>query len=150
MSARTRILCFGNPLAGDDGFGQAVHAALSQRRLPPGVQACGLPVRGWDALDAFADCDEAIIVDIVESSCEAAGTVTWFEPAALVDDNRRGEHTLGLAGILRLLPTRLPTLPDIRILGVVPAAVGPCLPYLSAPVAAAVPRAIALLEESFS
>lgn len=150
MTLRTRILCFGNPLAGDDGFGPAVHAALSQRRLPARVQVCSLPVRGWDALEAFTDCDNAIIVDAIQGSGEAAGTLAWHSPGTLVDDSRRGEHALGLGGILRLLPARLPTLPAIRILGVEPATVAPCLPRLSAPVAAAVPRAIALIEESLS
>ena len=150
MTRLTRILCFGNPLAGDDGFGPAVHAALDGRRLPAGVFACGLPVRGWDALEAFADCATAIIVDVVQGGGEPAGTLAWYEPGALPDDARRGEHALGLAGLLRLLPSRLPNLPAIRILGVEPATVAPCLPRLSAPVAAAVPRAVAMIAEALA
>lgn len=150
MTGRTRILCFGNPLAGDDGFGPAVGAALARRQLPADVLACSLPVRGWDALESFADCDTAIVVDVVQGSGSTAGTLAWHDPATLNDDARRGEHALGLAGILRLLPTRLPSPPTIRILGVEPALVVPCRPQLSTAVAAAVPRAIAMIEESLS
>lgn len=145
MTPRTHILCFGNSLAGDDGFGPAVYAALSGSGLPAGVTARELPVRGWDALDCFADCEQAILVDAIRGHGTRAGTLAWHEPRTLADDARRGEHALGLAGILRLLPSRLARPPAIRILGVEPLSVVPCQTSLSPVVAGAIPRAVALI-----
>ena len=37
-----RILCFGNPLHGDDGFGPAVAMALRRTIRAPGIKLCGV------------------------------------------------------------------------------------------------------------
>lgn len=149
MRRRVRILCFGNAWASDDGFGPAVEAHLADEQLPPGVTVEAVPLRGWDALDAFADCDTAIVVDAIQAGLPV-GSLNWFLPAAIVDEGGRGEHGVGLGDLLRLLPTRHVQLPQIRILGMEPASLAPACPVLSPPVAQGVPRAARMIREALA
>ncbi len=58
-----RILCAGNPLRGDDGFGIAVYGCLSVGALPEGVEAVEVGTGGAAVLDALDGARAAILVD---------------------------------------------------------------------------------------
>lgn len=143
MTVATRIVGFGNPLGGDDGFGPAVLTALAGQFLPAGVELAQAPPVAWDALELFSGCRQAIVVDVVTDG-RSPGSLDWFEPEGLVDDGRRGQHAFGLGGLLGLLPACLPApLPKIRILGAEPLLIATATPRLSPALADAVPLAVA-------
>ena len=57
------IICFGNLLQGDDGFGQAVLARLRLRALPDDVRLFDAGLSGPGALSFFEACEEVVVVD---------------------------------------------------------------------------------------
>ena len=63
MSECFRILCFGNPLHGDDGFGPAVSLALRRMLLQTQVDIIDCGTRGIDALHFFENCQHVLIID---------------------------------------------------------------------------------------
>jgi hydrogenase maturation protease len=63
---RRLVLGLGNQLAGDDGFGSAVIAALLQRPdLPAGVDVVDAKTDLLAQLDTFDSYDEVVLVDVV-------------------------------------------------------------------------------------
>ena len=60
------VICFGNELHGDDGFGAAVHRRLAAMPLPADARLFEAGTRGLDALGLFEGCAEAILVDAAE------------------------------------------------------------------------------------
>jgi hydrogenase maturation protease len=132
-----RVVCFGNPLHGDDGFGQ--HAYRRLREL--GVDAVDAGTAGLDALRHLEGCDKAIVVDAVRTGAPA-GTVHRLVPGDL--DAPGGElslHDLGVTSLLAAL--RDP--PDIVVVGAEAGAIRTFSAGLSAPLAAALPRAVRMV-----
>lgn len=58
-----RVLCFGNPLHGDDGIGPHIAEALHQCDLPEDVEVIDLGTDGLALPALLADCQEAVLVD---------------------------------------------------------------------------------------
>ena len=138
---RRHILCFGNPLHGDDGFGAAVYAQLAV--LPRGEQVglfeAGTP--GPAALALFEACDEAIIVDALMPA-GAPGRIAHLSPAEIVAEAVPAPHGMGLGYVLQALAALPGPRPALRIIGAEAASHRPFSPGLSAPVARAA-RAVA-------
>ena len=139
------VICFGNELHGDDGFGPAVHARLAAAPLPAGVRLMRADLAGLSAIGCFEGCAEAIIVDAVAGfgppgslhELDADG----FADAAARDEAPAGFHGAGVGGLLQLLPAALDHLPAIRLVGVEAGQIAAFSPGLSAPVADAVDAA---------
>lgn len=142
MSDRLRILCFGNDLHGDDGFGPALGAALRRRGPPADVAIVDCGIRGLDAVQFFSDCAEVVVVDALLGS--QPGRLHDLPADAVPPEAGRG-HGSGLGDLLRSLPVLLERLPAIRVLAAETAACTPFRPGLSPALAAAVETAAARL-----
>ena len=142
---RRHLLCFGNELHGDDGFGPAVHTCLAAAPLPAHVRLLRADIAGLAAINCFEGCGQAIVVDALRGF-GPAGSLHALDPADFAADAARAEapagfHGAGLGALLQLLPAALDRLPQIRLIGVEAARVAPFSPGLSASVAARVGEA---------
>lgn len=142
------IVCFGNPLHGDDGFGPAVYQRLASLPLPRGLRLFDCGTSGLGALAAFEGCDEAVIVDAL-APAGAPGRLDYLLPDAISLESAVPGHGSGLGYLLRVLASRAEPAPTIRILAAEASAVVPFQPGLSEPVARAVEEAVAALSAFF-
>ena len=152
-SERIHVICFGNELHGDDGFGPAVHARLAAGPLPGHVRLLRADIAGLAAIGCFEDCGRAIVVDALRGF-GPAGSLHTLDPADFAADAARAEapagfHGAGLGALLQLLPAALEQLPQIRLIGVEAARVAPFSPGLSACVAVRVDDAAARIREAW-
>jgi hydrogenase maturation protease len=139
----------GNVLLGDDGFGVEVAQRLATRPLPDGVRVVDFGIRGMDlAYALLGGYDAAIVVDAV-SRGGAPGTLYVLEPQ--VDPGPDGgpdTHAMHPARVLALAVAMGGSVATMRLVGCEPGPVDldELSMELSAPVAAAVEPAIALVE----
>jgi hydrogenase maturation protease len=155
---RVLVAGIGNIFLGDDGFGCEVARRLASGALPEGARVRDFGIRGLDlAFELLEPWDEAILVDAMARG-GAPGTLYVLEPetasgpesgatpleahAMTPDVVLRNRAALG-GGPLR-----------VRVVGCEPGALpgdqdDPCA-ELSAPVAAAVDPAVALVRELLS
>ncbi|UZE92537.1 MAG: hydrogenase maturation protease [Methanosarcinales archaeon] len=115
------ILCCGNPLAADDGFGISVFDELKKKELPENVQLICAGTAGLDLLFYIEGLDKVVIVDAIRSGREI-GTIQRFtrdhfpEPSLV----RFSLHELGLIDVIKAgdmtMQTNMPK--DIVIIGV--------------------------------
>ncbi|MGZ8159485.1 MAG: hydrogenase maturation protease [Methylobacter sp.] len=144
MGAR-HIICFGNELHGDDGFGIRIHAQLCQLTWPENVELFNAGIAGLNALRFLEHCSQAILVDAL-ANFGNVGEVCVLRPEDLAD---RPElltgHGLGIPYLLEALKVVRNPLPAILIVGVEIAAVSPFSPGLSDKTEQAVPQAIQLI-----
>lgn len=150
---RIHVICFGNELHGDDGFGPAVHARLAAAPVPEHVRLLRADIAGLAAIGFFEGCGQAIVVDAVRGF-GPAGSLHALDPADFAADAARAEaaagfHGAGLGALLALLPAALDQLPQIRLVGVEAARVAPFSPGLSASVAARLDEAAAHIREAW-
>ena len=152
-NATPRILVagIGNRLIGDDGFGPRVIDLLSQRDLPPTVDARDLGTAGMTIATDLADYHTAIFIDSMDHQGEPG---TLHKSRLIVDEDpgdvtelaRLTLHEAGLEGLLRF-SRAIGTLPeDIYLVGCKPKTLEPSL-ELSTEVEAALEKAITIVEE---
>jgi hydrogenase maturation protease len=152
--ARARILVagIGNIFLGDDGFGVEVARRLAeQRRLPDGVEVRDFGIRGMDLAYALQDdYDTVVFVDAAPRG-ERPGTVSLVEPELELDEVVMDTHgmdplrVLALANALGRIPERVLVVacePELVVDGEHDEDL---VGELSAPVAAAVDRAVELV-----
>jgi len=152
----TIVVGLGNPLLGDDGVGwRVVEAALpapeeSSSTTWPGVEVDHVSVGGLGLMERLVGYERAILVDAIVSG-RPVGTVRCLDLGELGDPaagHLGSSHDTSLPTALamgRALGAELPT----RIT-VVAVEAGPSFEFgevLSPPVAAAIPRAAALVRE---
>jgi hydrogenase maturation protease len=136
------VVCFGNPLHGDDGFGSHVFRHLSELcRLPLAVELFDAGVAGLNALPYFDGCSKAVMVDAVSVGAPL-GTVHRLVPADLEPPG--GElslHELGVTSLLAALRAASNHPPELVLIGAQTGQVRTFTSELSPPVRAAVPVA---------
>jgi len=116
-----RVIGVGNILLCDEGIGVHLVNELSRRNSLPGVDFVDGGVAGGALLNLIEDQEKVVLLDTVAAPFPP-GTVLKLFP----DDLKRNEnvryslHDLNLTDTLDLMRLR-GTLPDIMILGVVPA-----------------------------
>jgi hydrogenase maturation protease len=141
MSASTHVVCFGNVLHGDDGFGIHVYRRLRDEALA--IFDAG--TAGLDALSCFEGCTRAVIVDAVR----AGGTVGTVHCLAGSDLERGGGefslHDLGIPSLLAALAAVTPEPPEIVVIGAEVGEISPFTDALSPRLEAAVPEAVRLV-----
>ena len=140
-SDTVHIVCFGNELHGDDGFGPAVHARLAAASLPAGVRLMRADLAGLAAICCFENCHRAIVVDAV-AGFGPPGSLHELDATAIADGSARDEARAGFHGaavgsLLQLLPAALDRLPVIRLIGDQVGHIAAFSPGLSDAVAAA-------------
>jgi hydrogenase maturation protease len=145
---RTIVAGVGNIFLGDDGFGVEVVRQLAGRPLPAGVEVVDIGIRGVHlAYELLDGCDLLILVD-ASARGQRPGTVSVIEvgPAdvtadpALIDAHGLApDQVLGLVRRLGGRPGRT------LVVACEPADLGAGMD-LSAPVRAAVPEAVRVIE----
>lgn len=144
MAAR-HIVCFGNDLHGDDGFGSHIYARLCQLTWPSDVEVFNAGIAGLNALRFLEDCDQAILVDAV-ANFGNVGEVLLLSPDDLADrPEQLTGHGLGLPYLLEALKVIREPLPEIQIVGVEIAAIHCFSPGLSDKTEQAVAKAVHLI-----
>ncbi|WP_431981217.1 hydrogenase maturation protease [Streptomyces qinglanensis] len=154
-TGRTLVAGIGNIFLGDDGFGVEVAQRLARRPLPGQVQVLDIGVRGVHlAYQVLDSCDTLILVDAVHRG-GAPGTVRLIEVA---EEDRAcpagvpavDGHHMSPDAVLALLETLREgtggSAPRrVFVVGCEPADLAEGI-GLSAPVAAAVDEAVAVVE----
>jgi len=157
MTARPRILVagIGNIFLGDDAFGSEVARRLESRQLPDGVRVVDFGIRGFDLVYALLDnYDATIFVDATPRGGEP-GTLYTIEPDLSEFDNLDERamaiepHGMNPLKVLGMVKSMGGEMGRILLVGCEPASVcadGEERMELSEPVAAAVDRAVGLVE----
>lgn len=111
---RRTVLCFGNELHGDDGFGPAVGRALAESGLPPGWALQSVGTRGLDALALLQGCQVALLVD-AEAPAGQPGRLRERRADAIASEASVVGHGMGLGFVLRALQA-LPVADRLEVL----------------------------------
>jgi hydrogenase maturation protease len=146
-----RVLCFGNPWHGDDGFGHRVFERLMAEERPPGVEVHDAGTMGLGAVHLLEGCDKAVLVDALAG--DAVGRVRRL-PVTMTSPPKTplSLHALGVDGVLACVPIlfegRPP--PELVVIGVeIGRSPRPFTEALSPPVAAAVPLAVSCVRREW-
>lgn len=142
------ILCFGNPMHGDDGFGSAVYQRLASRLLPNDLRLIDAGTPGLAALALFQGCDEVIIVDALAPG-GIPGRLSCPLPETVAVEAALPGHGIGVGYLLQALAALPEQAPRIRIIAVETSTVTPFRPGLSEPVARAVEEVVTWLSTYF-
>jgi hydrogenase maturation protease len=146
--ARPRVIigCVGNVLRGDDGFGPAVAARLTD--LPEGAEVVETGIGGIALLqELMAGCDGLVLIDAVDHGADP-GTVFVIKPEVLDGEHvadvhlANPERVLTMAKAIGALPER------VLIVGCQPAEVDELGEELSPRVREAIPVAVSKVEEA--
>jgi len=149
MAAR-HIVCFGNDLHGDDGFGSRIYAQLCQLTWPKDVEVFNAGIAGLNALRFLEECRQVILVDAL-ANFGSVGEVFLLRPDDLAGrPEQLTGHGLGLPYLLEALKVIREPLPDILIVGVEIAAVNSFSPGLSDKTEQAVAKTVHLIRGLFS
>ncbi|SCA58256.1 Hydrogenase maturation protease [Candidatus Terasakiella magnetica] len=154
-NAHTHIICFGNPLHGDDGFGTAVFKALSQQDLGTDVKLMDGGTSSLSALNLFEGCEQAIVVDALKDDTGTVG-LSWHSAEHFKAQTHAGEissHGLGVGAILQgldILAEDQKVVEDIKVLTCTVASPKTFKMELSAEVGAKVDEAVGLILDHVS
>ena len=135
------VLCFGNELHGDDGFGIHVGRALANRAAPDRARVFEVGTRGIDALALTEGCSRVVLVDALRDSSDRPGTLRRLDARELEPDCATLSHDAPVAWLVRAMHSATPFPPAITLIGAVSGGIRTFEPGLSAPVAACVPEA---------
>ena len=144
---RLRVLCFGNPLHGDDGYGPAVALALRKQVKCAGAEIVDCGNRGLDALHYFENVGHVIVIDAMAGP--RPGNVHLLQAHEVPVESHHGGHG---AGVGYLLEAVRKTIPHPPLIDVIAAEIGPVttfVPGLSIEVAAAVAETVNLVCQRF-
>lgn len=153
MKPSVLIAGIGNIFLGDDGFGCEVARRLSARAWPDNVKVVDFGIRGFDLTYALLDGhDVTIFVDATPRGNEP-GTLYTIEPAlAEIENIEAGAmidaHSMNPMKVLSMVKSMGGEFKKILLVGCEPATFGPEEGQmgLSEPVAAAVPKAVDVVE----
>lgn len=153
------IAGIGNIFLGDDGFGVEVAQRMTRRELPQGVDVVDFGIRGLDLSYALLDdgYQAAILVDTAKQG-DAPGTLYVIEPEMQEDadswcqqDPLFSPHDMDAGNVLRTVKAMGGHCERIVLVGCEPESFGEDTEEqgrmgLSEPVAAAVDKAVVLIE----
>ena len=146
-STQARVIGIGQPIAGDDYAGIAIARALREQPLPAGVGIHEItdPARLIELLDGIR---RAILIDALVSD-NGPGNIMRLTPEELgaYPNTPLSSHEMSVADAIKLAHTLEPatTNCDIHIIGITIDPPARYVTTMSAPVAAAVPRAASLI-----
>ncbi len=147
------ILCLGNEVLRDDGFGAEVARRLQHTRRPENdVEVIFAPLAGFALLDLLADRERVLIVDSIRTGDSAPGTLLFFEADVLAPANHLvNSHQMSLPTALKLGTELGLTMPSqIDVLAVEVEDVETLSEELTPPVAEAVDDALEAIQSWIS
>lgn len=146
----TLVLGMGNPILSDDGVGLLVAEKLRGASLPNDVEVLQSEVAGLRLLELVRGFTRVIIIDALKSPADSArepGEIVRYEASDFKGGQRYGSaHSIGLGTVLELgdrLGYEMPR--DVVVYAIEAVDVETFGEQLSAPVAAAAERVIALI-----
>lgn len=147
---RILVACVGNIFNSDDGFGVEVARELAAKELPTNIVVQDFGIRGRDlAFTLLENWSAVIIVDCVTRG-ENPGTLFVIEPTtadfASNDGGIVDAHSLDPLNVLRTAHRMGAKLGKVRVVGCEPETIDDGL-GLSDAVAAAIPRAVTIIEK---
>jgi len=104
LAPSIHIICFGNLLSGDDGFGIHVYHRLLLETFPTEVKIFDAGLMGLSALSLFDDCDVAVVIDAVLSQGDIGHVHTLPLSAFRSPVDAFSAHALDLHHLFHLLP----------------------------------------------
>ena len=153
MSDGILVACIGNIFLGDDSFGCEVAQALARCDLPAGVEARDYGIRGYDlAWQLLRPWKAIVLVDTVARGGQP-GTLYLLEPSGSEppsDGPALDPHAMDPVQVLAAARSLGEINAAVYIVGCEPQDFGEDAEGrmgLSAPVAAAVPRAVVMIRE---
>jgi hydrogenase maturation protease len=147
---RVTIFGVGSRMMRDERAGIAVLEELARRPLPQGVRLCETGTDGYGLATDLEETDVAVVVDCAAMGREP-GAVVAFSPEeaeSTFQDRRLSLHSLDVLSVIQLA-RQLGCKAEVRIVGIQPATVE-VGDELSEAVAAAIPRAVALVEREIA
>ena len=119
MENKVLILCIGNILMLDEGVGPRVAQELCEHHvLPDGVEVLDRGCMGMSLLADLKGADKVLVVDAVDNTGYAPGTVVTFKPADIaLYQAFHGAHDTRLTDVLQALEL-LGCQPEVDCLGV--------------------------------
>lgn len=148
VAGRRHIVCFGNPLHGDDGLGPAVYARLTERPLAHDVRVSDAGTAGPAAMALFDGFDRIVVVDASRPAGRPGRVWRPTRETVLAEATASG-HGVGVGHLVRCLEATLDPLPAIDFVAVEAEVVTPFRLGLSEPVARAVDVVVDLLHREF-
>lgn len=116
-----RVIGVGNILLSDEGVGVHLADALFRRGVLPGVEFVDGGVMGGALLNIVEDQEKVVVLDAVAAPFPPGTVVRLFpDDLAIARGPRYSLHDLNLSDTIGLMRLR-GTLPEMLILGVVPA-----------------------------
>jgi hydrogenase maturation protease len=141
--ANVLVLCLGNDIRRDDGVGWEVARELGCGR-DPGITVRRSALSGFYLLDELTGYDRVIVVDAVKTGAHPPGTVLSFPFEALGTETGPSPHAVGLPSVVKLgRQSGVPLPAEIHIVAIEVDDMESIAEGLTAPVRAAVPRAVA-------
>lgn len=140
------LICVGNPLHGDDGFGAALYHHLARLDWPLGVRV--FDATRDSALPMFEQCAHALVLDVLPPNFGAPGEIIRLNDAAY-PPSAMGMLSGGTATLLAAVRRIVVPAPMVEILGPVATRRVPFSPGLSPLVAAAVETVTAMLVREY-
>jgi len=142
------VVCFGNVWQGDDGFGIHVFRRLrGLKSLPRRVKVFEGGLAGLGAIDYFAGCRKAVVVDALKTGGQV-GRVRRLGPRDLIPPGPElSLHAFGVAHLLRALPVVFGdrAVPEVVVIGAEVGATQSFTDTLTRPLEAAVGRTVRLV-----
>ncbi len=161
---RCRILCFGNELHGDDGYGIYVFQQLLTMSWPENVEIIEVGITGLNAMSYFENCSEVMIVDALTNQGKP-GKIHWlddndilFSKIPLAPFEKKGEfqektflehhsHGMDVYFLIAAVKATVTPLPTITIVGAEITKIQMFVQKLSVPVMSAVAETSAKIHE---
>jgi hydrogenase maturation protease len=143
------VLCLGNDIIADDGFGPAVAQKLNGgKALPEQVEVLFAPLAGFALLDLLRGRQAVLVVDAIVTGRAQPGHLHFFPAADLVPShNLVGSHQINLPTALKLGVLMGMDMPvTVDLLAAEAADVQTLTEQLTPPVAAAVAEAVKRVE----
>ena len=99
---RVVVICIGNEWQADDGFGVAVLRYLEERYVfGPEVALLDRAVMGYGIVPDLQACDAAVVVDALDGTGAAPGTLFSFDPEDMACAPRMASlHEVRFADVL--------------------------------------------------
>lgn len=144
------ILCLGNEVVSDDGFGPAAAKLLeNDEAITAASEVIFAPVAGFALIDLLKDRPRALIVDTIQTANGIPGKLHFFDAGILAPARHlTSSHQISLPTALALARKLQITMPrQIDVLAVEPLDITTLREELTAPVEQALPEAVKIIRE---
>jgi hydrogenase maturation protease len=112
---RVLVLCLGNEILSDDGFGPEVARRLqAENELDLAADVVFAPVAGFQLLDLLTDRKRVLVVDTIRTGTAEAGTLHHFPIGALTPSHSlTSSHQISLPTAIELGKRLSLNMPDV-------------------------------------